>query len=437
MGRVEGGEVDGASKTLQRERALVFETKRVRERERMHATKLTAFLAVAAACLLVGARADGTMVKVCASTDKEYAACQQMVDTFFGGEAKSAPMMSDDDGKRRRNRALLQSEISWKCVKPGMADAPMMSDDDGKRRRRSLQAGKSSVLEMIANGECNFGMDMDAHDVYDANKDFGYQAIAAEDYTGTGQGLTYYGVAVVPASVCEANPSISLADLKGSRSCHTGYKRTSGWTIPLASIVSIERETSGLEAISNKKDYEIMLEYFPQMCAPSGPEEAQDQMCANCIGDCKRDSDPYSGYAGSLRCLMEGGGDVAFMKETTSQAYAADGNDPQPWSSVSKADLKLVCPDGGCADVDDFDGCNYARIPSHMVAVSAKELPVDEIRAAFMDAASTPAFANWLSTKPALFKAGTKGMVPIQEDTITYMGRLVDVYAILEDLGYY
>ena len=50
----------------------------------MHATKLTAFLAVAA-CLLVGARADGRMVKVCASTDKEYAACQQMVDTFFGG----------------------------------------------------------------------------------------------------------------------------------------------------------------------------------------------------------------------------------------------------------------------------------------------------------------------------------------------------------------
>jgi len=27
MGRVEGGEVDGASKTLQRERALVFETR--------------------------------------------------------------------------------------------------------------------------------------------------------------------------------------------------------------------------------------------------------------------------------------------------------------------------------------------------------------------------------------------------------------------------
>ncbi|QDZ19408.1 transferrin-like domain-containing protein [Chloropicon primus] len=385
-------------------------------------------LLVAALLALGSASAQAVDVKVCAAADKEYLACMEMVKTFFSGGGGAEGQVEEDDDMGgddtgpvsddgRRRRSLLASQFNWECVKPA--------------------AGEDSVLEMISTGACNFGMDMDAHDVYDANKDYGFEAIAAEDYTGSGKGLTYYGVAVVPASVCEANPKVSLADLKGSRSCHTGYKRTSGWTIPLASIVSIERDASGVEAISNKKDYEIMLEYFPQMCAPSGPEEVQDQMCANCIGDCKRDSDPYSGYAGSLRCLMEGGGDVAFMKETTSQDYAADGNDPQPWSSVSKADLKLVCPDGGCADVDDFDGCNYARIPSHMVAVSAKELPVDEIRAAFMDAASTPAFANWLSTKPALFKAGTKGMVPIQEDTITYMGRLVDVYAILEDLGYY
>jgi len=401
----------------------------------MHATKLTAFLAVAA-CLLVGARADGRMVKVCASTDKEYAACQQMVDTFFGGEAKSAPMMSDDDGKRRRNRALLQSEISWKCVKPGMADAPMMSDDDGKRRRRSLQAGKSSVLEMIANGECNFGMDMDAHDVYDANKDFGYQAIAAEDYTGTGQGLTYYGVAVVPASVCEANPSISLADFKGKRSCHTGYKRTSGWTIPLATIVTLVKEDQDMATLEAETDYDIMLSYFPEMCAAGGPASVAGEMCKNCAGDCKRDSDPFSGYAGSLRCLMADAGDIAFMKETTALDFASDGADPQPWSTMAKDDLRLVCPQGGCAPVGDFDACNYARIPSHMVAVSP-DLPVPEVREAFMSAASGPDFAKWLATGPALFKSGTKGMVPIEEETVQYMGKLVDVYKILEDLGYY
>ena len=35
--------------------------------------------------------------------------------------------------------------------------------------------------------------------------------------------------------------------------------------------------------------------------------------------------------------------------------------------------------------------------------------------------AGTEAFAKWLSTSPALFKSGTKGLVPIEENTVKYM----------------
>merc|ERR1712176_886035 len=77
-----------------------------------------------------------------------------------------------------------------------------------------------------------------------------------------------------------------------------------------------------------------------------------------------------------------GAGEIAFMKETTPLDFAADGNTPEGWSSKSLADLKLVCPDGGCADPADYSRCNYARIPSHMIAVSP-DLPVDEIRSEF------------------------------------------------------
>merc|ERR1719235_676199 len=69
-----------------------------------------------------------------------------------------------------------------------------------------------------------------------------------------GKGLTYYGVAVVPASACAANPEITLGDLKGLRSCHTGYKRTSGWTIPLANVVDLEQQAQGPEYIKDKND---------------------------------------------------------------------------------------------------------------------------------------------------------------------------------------
>merc|ERR1712003_558699 len=118
-------------------------------------------------------------------------------------------------------------------------------------------------MEMIQNGDCNFGMDMDAHDVYDAKRDYGWEAIVGEDY-GDGEGLTYYGVAVVPTSVCEANPNVSLADFRGMRSCHTGYKRTSGWTIPLAYILTMDKEEMGAEAfatmLDGEEDYDLMAD---------------------------------------------------------------------------------------------------------------------------------------------------------------------------------
>jgi len=392
-----------------------------------------ALVALASLALAAGVSAEGTKVKVCCVGDEEYDACVQMVDAFFGGVA--AEDSGDDDGKRRRS--LLQAPaLEWQCVKIGAGD-DAGGDDDGKRRRRSLLA-QGSVMEMIANGECNLGMDMDAHDVYDANKDFAFEALAAEDYTGDGLGLTYYGVAVVPASTCELSPGLTLSDMAGAKSCHTGYRRTSGWTIPMGTIADLQIQANGVAAVDGKTDIEVMQAFFPEMCAPGGPDENSEAMCANCVGDCKRGpTEPYSGYAGSLRCLMEGGGSVAFMKETTALDFASDGTAPQDWSTLRKADLKLLCPQGGCMDVEDFDSCNYARIPSHMVAASSEELPLDQVRAQLMEAAATPAFAQWLATAPALFKSGTVGLVPVQQDTVEYLGKLVNVYKVLEDLGFY
>ncbi len=391
-----------------------------------------ALTALASLALSMVASAEGVPVKVCCVGDEEFEACQQMVDAFFGGsEGEGA------DGDDKRRRSLLQApSLEWQCVKIGAGDDDAGDGDDGRRRRRSLLA-KGSVMEMIANGECNLGMDMDAHDVYDANKDFGFEALAAEDYTGDGLGLTYYGVAVVPAATCELSPGLTLADMAGAKSCHTGYQRTSGWTIPMGTIADLQIQSGGIAAIDGKTDVEVMRAFFPEMCAPGGPEEAADAMCANCAGDCKRGpTEPYSGYAGSLRCLMEGGGAIAFMKETTPLDFASDGTAPQDWSTLRKSDLKLLCPQGGCADVADFDSCNYARIPSHMVAASGT-LPLDQVREDLMRVAADPAFAQWLATSPALFKSGTVGLVPVQQDTVQYLGKLVNVYKVLEDLGFY
>ena len=54
-----------------------------------------------------------------------------------------------------------------------------------------------------------------------------------------------------------------------------------------------------------------------------------------------------------------------------------------------------------------------------------------------VDAMKSQEWEDWLATNPSLFKGGTKALVPIEEDTVEYMGKLVDVYKILESLGYY
>merc|ERR1712159_881882 len=330
------------------------------------------------------------------------------------GGGDDAGQTDDDGGGDDGRRKLLAGHITWQCIKPG-GTAP-----DGGRRLLAEGNVSASVMQMLEKKECNLATDLDARDVYQANKALGYQAIFAEDNKGDGEGRTFQAVAVVPASTCEANPNVTLADLKGGNACSAGYKQTSGWTIPLATMLT-QGDGSNTEELG-KADWEAMTSFFPQMCSPGGPEEADEKLCANCAGDCESgDGEPYSGHAGSMRCLMEGKGDVAFTKETAPLDFAAD--------------VKLVCPNGGCADVADHDTCNYATVPTNMIAVSP-DLPVDEIRSQMMEKMNSQEWSDWLASNPSLFKGGSKGLVPIQEDTVEYMGNIADVYQSLENLGY-
>jgi hypothetical protein len=86
-------------------------------------------------------------------------------------------------------------------------------------------------------------------------------------------------------------------------------------------------------------------------------------------GDCSSniDAEPYYDYTGSLRCLMEGAGDVSFTKHTIALDFTADGKTPAPWSSLPSGELRLLCPGaaGGCAPLSQAYRCHTSLATAH------------------------------------------------------------------------
>lgn len=147
------------------------------------------------------------------------------------------------------------------------------------------------------------------------------------------------------------NSSIkTLEDLRGKKSCHTGYGRNVGYKIPITKLrkhgifklasdqylPSLERELRGLSELFNESclvgtyspNEEINRLYSKSNIAILWVrililnavhffflEKRYSNLCALCEdpGKCNY-PDKYSGYEGAIRCLVEKGGDVAFTK---------------------------------------------------------------------------------------------------------------------------
>ena len=191
-------------------------------------------------------------------------------------------------------------------------------------------------------------------------------------------------------------------------------------------------------------DAELVSAFFEDVCAPriadGGPQNGEDgegelyePLCTACKGDCST-NDQYYDYQGAFRCLMEGNGDVAFVKHTTVLDYAADGDlDPvlRAWANKDKEDFQLLCVDGGCKDVTEFEDCHLALAPGHAMVIS-KELGFGgddaetglAIQAAILDAAeNNPDFLEESKalTSNFIWSEGTTGLEPIDKGMEDYL----------------
>ncbi|XP_060524310.1 transferrin [Cylas formicarius] len=267
-----------------------------------------------------------------------------------------------------------------------------------------------------------------------AQKDYNLKPIVAEQYGPTGG--SYYAVAVVKKD----STIQSFDDLRGKKSCHTGIRRTAGYNAPLYTLIS-----KGLIKKKACPYPNALSEFFSGgSCLPGSKEvnlgldsQVSEKLCSLCTGDvdqnnpatkCNFDqTEAFSGYTGAFRCLVQGGGDVAFVKHVTVPGNT-DGNNKEPWAlNLKSTDYELLCSEGGRAPVTDFAKCNLLQAPPHMVVTrNSKTIQeIDELRNALISVSEEYTerpdlfrlFGSFNGQKDLLFKDSATGLVSVTGDS--------------------
>lgn len=173
-------------------------------------------------------------------------------------------------------------------------------------------------------------------------KDYGLQAIAADQNS---DGRTYYNA---QAWVRADSDIQGFADLEGRISCHTGWLKSAGMLMPMGYLIGnnyakVVGRSDDITSLQTTMDA-----FFSEARVPAS-------------------GDPYYSYDGALRCLSDGTGDVAFVKDST-------------WNDYCETDAPAWClPEDGYRQLPPF-----GQVPSHPVMVNP-DLPA-EARGKLVDA---------------------------------------------------
>lgn len=77
-------------------------------------------------------------------------------------------------------------------------------------------------------------------------------------------------------------------------------------------------------------------------------------------------ADPYTGFDGAFRCLVEAG-DIAFLRHTTVDEMLQS----KSFSSMSGENFELLCLDGRRSPLSEYRSCSWGKVTSHAVVTSS------------------------------------------------------------------
>ncbi|KAG8455832.1 hypothetical protein GDO86_001869, partial [Hymenochirus boettgeri] len=195
---------------------------------------------------------------------------------------------------------------------------------------------------------------LDAGDVYTAIRQFDLAVVAKEQHS---EGSCVFSVAVA------RHGTLNIHSLRGTRSCHSGARWTSGWNIPFGFLLSKNLLYWDEEEPLSK----VISEYFSTSCIP-GIGLSSPNLCELCQGPksfvrdrnhhCEISSnEPFSDSDGAFRCLKSGAGDVAFIDHLAIMT---------PTDSDMEQ-FELLCADGSTAPLTSFSSCNLGQGPGKSI----------------------------------------------------------------------
>ncbi|KAL8576233.1 hypothetical protein ACOMHN_006156 [Nucella lapillus] len=227
----------------------------------------------------------------------------------------------------------------------------------------------TNCMDMIQQGDADL-INLDAGDIYMAGRRFGLVPIAAEDYGD--MSMKFKVVAVAR----KTDKSTTLFNMKGKRACQPGIGRGDGWIVPLNIYIETEQFLPEDCTI-----FENIGQLFVRSCIPGSldreynPDQAPINLCEGCASGgyrkCQRNSEEqYYGASGSFRCLVEKGGDVAFVRHLTVRDNT-DGRNHAIWARNRRSDdYELMCKDGRRLNIDHFEVCHLGEVPSNAIVTS-------------------------------------------------------------------
>ncbi|CAH0721117.1 unnamed protein product, partial [Brenthis ino] len=230
----------------------------------------------------------------------------------------------------------------------------------------------------LAEGVCDLAL-LDAADMLHAAHKYRLVPFMQEVYSSGNN--WYYAVAVAK----EQDPDTDLTYLRGKNTCHTGIGMAAGWIYPLAYLIS-----NGWIRSYGCDGAHAAAQYFSKACAPGALSSEyvdaatapHDNLCHLCHGAsfrrCRRDaSEDYYGHVGALRCMIEGGGDVAFVRHSA-PAEVSGGRRREWWArDLLPDDLQLLCPDGTRAKMHEYKHCNLGKVPGSVLMGRANHTELD------------------------------------------------------------